>query len=290
MLALSAWAVGTAAMSWTADSGRAVRIGAKTFTEQYILADLLAQRIEHATGGRPDVLSSLGSTVVFDALRTGQVDLYVDYDGTIWATVMKAGDPPSDASEVLRKVGAYLAREHGIELVCALGFENAYALAVRTERSRAWSATRIGDLAPRAAFLAIGGDYEFFARPEWEAVRDAYDLRFSSERTMDASLMYQAVAAGDVDVISAFTTDGRIAAYDLTVLEDDRGAIPPYNAIVLASGDLMRSRPDVVASLRPLCGAIDTDAMRAMNRAVDVDGQAPAAVATTFLSSMDVGL
>jgi osmoprotectant transport system permease protein len=221
--------------------------------------------------------------VAFDALRTGQIVLYVDYDGTIWSTIMKAGAAPDQRGDVLAQVGTYLEKEHGIDLICPLGFENAYALAVRRNGAEGWRATRISDLTPRAPSLSIGGDYEFFARPEWVAVRETYGLRFASQRSMDASLMYQAVAASDVDVISAFTTDGRIAAFDLQVLADDRGAIPPYDAILLTTQVFARERPDVVGSLRGLCGAIDTDAMRGMNRAVDVDGDTPADVARNFL-------
>jgi osmoprotectant transport system permease protein len=99
---------------------------------------------------------------------------------------------------------------------------------------------------------------------------------------MDASLMYQAVAGGDVDVISAFSTDGRIAAFDLLVLEDERGAIPPYDAVILAGPRLVRERPDVVAALRQLTGTIDGERMRRMNLAVDQDGASPATVADAF--------
>jgi osmoprotectant transport system permease protein len=137
--------------------------------------------------------------------------------------------------------------------------------------------------APR---LAIGADVEFFARPEWPAVRDAYGLDFREQRAMDASLMYQAVATREVDVISAYTTDGRIAAFDLRVLEDDRGAIPPYDAIVAAGARLAREAPDVLAALARLDGAIDADRMRAMNLQVDERGEAPGAVAAAFVETL----
>ena len=165
----------------------------------------------------------------------------------------------------------------------ALGFENAYALAMRRTQAEQLGVRTIGDLAPFARRLAIGGDYEFFGRPEWIAIRDTYGLAFASERTMDSSLMYQAVASEQVDVISAFSTDGRIAAFDLVVLEDELGAIPPYDALILAGPRLVRERPDVVAALRQITGTIDADRMRRMNLAVDQDGASPAAVAESFL-------
>jgi osmoprotectant transport system permease protein len=272
----------------TLGAGRTDRIviGTKTFTEQYILGDLMAGQIQRSTGTAVQVLSSLGSTVAFDALRTGQIDAYVDYSGTIWATIMKREAPTIDREAVLAEVGRYLRQEHGIVIVGALGFENAYALAAPrrlTENSRV---TRIGDLAPLSQRLTMGGDYEFFGRPEWMAVKARYGLEFRELKTMDPSLMYQAVAAGDVDVISAFSTDGRIAALDLVVLEDDRGAIPPYDAIILAGSRVAAERPDVVKALGALAGTIDEDRMREMNLAVDQDGAQPAAVAGAFLDTL----
>jgi osmoprotectant transport system permease protein len=268
--------------------GQAITIGTKTFTEQYILGELLARLVERATGHPTRIVPSLGSTVAFDALRSGDVDLYVDYSGTIWATIMHRTATPPDRAAALREVESHLAAAHGVVVVATLGFENAYTLAMREADARRLGVRRIGDLAPHASRLSIGGDYEFFARPEWRAVRDTYGLRFATERSMDSSLMYQAVAQGSVDVISAFSTDGRIAARGLRVLEDDRRAIPPYDAVVLASARLGRAHPEVIAALRPLADAIDAPRMRAMNMAVDEGGESPAAVAARFLRDLPV--
>jgi osmoprotectant transport system permease protein len=111
-----------------------------------------------------------------------------------------------------------------------------------------------------------------------------YDLDFAEKRVMDPSLLYAAVAGSQVDVITAYSSDGRIAAYDLITLEDDRGAIPPYDAVVLVSRSLIDRHPDVVAALSALEGTIDIERMRAMNAAVDRDGKSPAAVAEQFLA------
>ena len=262
---------------------RAIAIGAKTFTEQYVLSAILAGRINRATDAPTRVVPSLGSTVAFDALRDGTLDCYVDYSGTIWATIMHRSDVPADRGTVLAEVTRFLAEHDGITVVGALGFENAYALVMRDERARAAGVRRISDLAKRAPELTIAGDYEFFSRPEWSALRRAYGLTFRGERSMDPSLMYAAVAAGDVDVASAFSTDGRIVAFDLRVLDDDRGAIPPYDAIVLASSRLARNEPGVIAALASLNGAIDAPTMRRMNAAVDQDGRSPDDVARAFL-------
>jgi len=260
-----------------------ITIGAKTFTEQYILSEIMARTIHEETGLNTTVMQSLGSTVAFDALRTGGLDVYVDYSGTIWATIMKRDQLPDDRTEVLSAVARYLADEHGIVQVGALGFENAYALAMRERQASNLGIRRISDLTPHAPGLSMGGDYEFFGRPEWRDIRDAYGLHFASKRSMDSSLMYQAAANGSIDVISAFSTDGRIAALNLRVLEDDRGAIPPYDAVILVSPVLVRKHPAVVESLRRLVGTIDADRMRQMNLSVDELGRTPADVAAEFL-------
>jgi osmoprotectant transport system permease protein len=269
--------------AWLARAGdgpRSLRIGAKAFTEQYILSELLALQVERETGRRVRVISSLGSTVAFDALRSGEIDAYVDYSGTLWATILHRDTRGSDRARVLAGVERALAADYGVRVVAALGFENAYALAMRRDRAEALGLVRISDLVRRAPEFEIGGDYEFFQRPEWAALVDAYGLRFRAKRSMDPSLMYQAVRAGEVDVISAFSSDGRIAAFDLRLLEDDRAAIPPYDAIVLARADLA---PEVIEALAALDGLIDAQQMRNLNLAVDRDGRTPADVARGFL-------
>jgi osmoprotectant transport system permease protein len=146
-----------------------------------------------------------------------------------------------------------------------LGFENAYALAMKRERALQLGIRSIGDLARHAPSMSVAADFEFFSRPEWKAVREAYGLSFARERQMQQEFIYQAAAAGEVDVISAYTSDGRIAQFDLVVLEDPKQAIPPYDAILLVS--LRRAAdPAFLEALRPLVGAIDVETMREANR------------------------
>ena len=147
------------------------------------------------------------------------------------------------------------------------------------------SAPRPG-LARHSGGLEIGGDYEFFARPEWEALVARYGYAFARQRSMDSSLMYGAAANGDVDVISAFSTDARIDAFDLVVLDDDAGVIPPYDALVLVRGALRDEAPDLVAALERLDGAIPVARMRALNGAVDRDGRTPEAVGRELARSL----
>ncbi len=244
-----------------------VVIGAKTFTEQYIIADLLKRRANDS-GYRVSNLQSLGSTVVFDALKASRIDCYVDYSGTIWANHMKRQDQPGRQS-VLKIMSDWLLKEHGIVCLGSLGFENAYALAMRQERARSLGIHTISDLAPRTPRLSIGGDYEFFVRPEWKALQEQYQLGFAAKRSFDSTLMYPAVQRGVVDVISAFTTDGRIPAFGLMLLRDDREVLPPYDAVLLLSpGGARNTR--LKLAFAPLIGAISNEEMRQANMMVDL--------------------
>jgi osmoprotectant transport system permease protein len=251
-------------------SGPRAVLGAKTFTEQYVLTRLMADRLE-AVGIETRVLDSLGSTVVFDALVNGRIDAYVDYTGTVWANHMGREDNPG-ADTVLAELKGWLAREHEIESVFRLGFENAYAMGMTRERAEALGVRSIGDLARHAPDLVIGGDYEFFGRPEWRELQARYGLAFAREVTMDSTLMYAAVDSGEVDVITAFSTDGRIPAFDLVLLDDPREAIPPYDAVLLLAPGTAERRPDLARALAALTDGISDDAMRSANRRVDVDG------------------
>ena len=289
LAALAAWAWMPAVRTEYAATARPILVGAKTFTEQYVLAEVLAGVVRAETGRSARVLASLGSTVAFDALRRGEIDVYVDYTGTLWATVMgrKGAAPPRE--EVRDGVRRWLKEEAGVTLAASLGFENAYCFAVRGETADRLGLRTLGDLARHASSLSLASDYEFFAREEWRAVESAYGLVFRERRTMDPSLLYQAIDTGQVDAITAYSSDGRIDALGLVVLEDERRAIPPYDAVVLAGPRLSREAPEVLATLRSLEGAIDAATMRGLNRLVDEQGLSPAAAAARFLAAPPVG-
>lgn len=247
-----------------------VRLGAKTFTEQYLLAEVLADSAR-AAGFAVERVESLGSTIIFDALASGELDAYVDYTGTLWANHLRRTDV-ADPDTVLREVTRWLAQTHGITCLGRLGFENAYALAMRRDRAEALGVRTLEDLARRAPALTLGGDYEFFERPEWTRLREVYGLAPREQRSFDATFLYEAVARGEVDVITAFSSDGRLAAYELLVLEDVRRAFPPYDAVLLL-GPRAAPHPGLADALRPLVGALDVELMRAANQRVDVDGE-----------------
>ena len=182
---------------------------------------------------------------------------------------------------MLDEMREWLASEHGIILLGALGFENAYALAMRRDRADSSGYSSRSRISPRTRTSSrIGGDFEFFARPEWPALRDSYGLAFRARREFESTFMYQAVTSGEVDVISAFSSDGRIAANDLVVLDDPRGAILPYDAIVLLAAK-RAADPVLRRALAPLVDAISVALMREANYRVDRDADktTPAAAA-----------
>ncbi len=255
-----------APMAWAGSSAAPVVIGAKNFSEQYILADLMTDRL-NAAGYGVRQKDDLGSAVAYRAVASGEVDAYVDYSGTLWTNVLKRTDDPPRAV-LLEQLAQILKQRDGVVVEGALGFENAYALAMRRARAEALGIRTLDDLARRAPDLTLGSDLEFLSRPEWAALRSAYGLKFKAERRFQPTFMYKAVTGGDVDVISAFSSDGRIAADDLVVLTDPRQAIPPYDAVILVSAR-RAADPRFMAALRPLVGAIPVEAMRAANLSVD---------------------
>jgi osmoprotectant transport system permease protein len=211
----------------------------------------------------------LGSVIAFRALASNGIDAYVDYSGTVWTTIMHRRDS-LPRQQMLREMTTQLRKDQGVVLLGALGFENAYALAMRRDRAEELGIRSIADLAQHAPELRIGGDFEFFARSEWQALRDRYGLRFREQRQFQPTFLYKAVASKDVDVISAASSDGRIKAYDLVVLEDPQQVIPPYDAILLLS-PARASDPVLRKALQPLVGAIPIDSMRQANYMVDRD-------------------
>ncbi len=241
-------------------------IGAKSFTEQYILSALMESRIREQ-GASVTQRTGLGSVIAFRALASNEIDAYVDYSGTLWANVLHRTDHP--ARTVLRQqLSESLKRRYGVTLLGPLGFENAYALAMRREQAQALGIRTIADLARHAPGLTIGGDFEFFARPEWVALRDRYGLAFREQRQFQSTFMYRAVAADEVQVISAFSSDGRIAANDLVVLEDPLEAILPYDAVLLIS-PARAADATLRRALMPLVNAIPIELMRKASLMVD---------------------
>lgn len=265
--AIAALGVITAAWSLRAeDNEDAIVIGAKSFSEQYILAQLVGQRLEQA-GYAVEYRDGLGSAVVHNALTTSEIDISFDYTGTLWTNQLGRSDNPGRA-EIYQTLAQWERETTGTLVLGGLGFENAYALAMRQDRAAELGIRTIDDLARRSTALTVGGDVEFFERPEWIAVRDAYGLNFARERNFTTTFMYDALTGGEADVISAYTSDGRIVADRLVIIEDTKQAFPSYDALLMVSPEASRDQK-LVDTLTPLIGAISVDQMREANLAVD---------------------
>ena len=258
-------------------------IGAKNFSEQYIVAELMASRLR-AGGASVTIKSDLGSATAYRALAAGEIDAYVDYSGTLWANVAKRTDNPG-RSGVLDGLTRLLKRRDGVSVLGPLGFENAYALTMRADRAKALGIASIADLAARAPDLTLGSDLEFLSRPEWKAIEAAYDLHFRRQTAYQPTFMYRALNDGEADVISAFSSDGRIAADHLVVLADPKQALPPYDAVILVAPRRTHDAR-LIGALTPLIGAVTVDAMRSANYSLDRDqDKRTAAQAATALTA-----
>jgi osmoprotectant transport system substrate-binding protein/osmoprotectant transport system permease protein len=281
--AVLAIGIAAAAMPMGGSHGRGYVIGAKNFSEQFILAELMAERLE-AAGQRVERKQGLGSAVIFRSLVGGDIDAYVDYSGTLWANVLGRSDVmPREA--MLEALTVALRERYGVTVLGALGFENAYALAMRRARAVEAGIATIAELAPLTPHLKLGSDLEFLGRPEWAALKQAYGLRFAEEKSYNPTFMYHAIADGSVDVISAFSSDGRIAADNLVVLADVKHAIPAYDAVILIS-PRRRNDEALRAALAPLIGAIPVELMRQANYMLDRDtGKATVREAARFLET-----
>ncbi|WP_298259043.1 ABC transporter permease/substrate-binding protein [Bradyrhizobium sp.] len=255
-------------------------VGAKTFAEQYVLAALMTERLRN-DGHSASIRAGLGSNVIYQALVDGDIDVYVDYSGTLWTNQFHHVQL-KPRQQLLADLKTELARQN-VTLLGELGFENAYALVIPRKRAEKYGIRSVTDLAAIAPGLSIAGDYEFFSRPEWTALRTAYGLKFREQRQMQPDFMYAAVASGEVDVIAGYTSDGLIAKYDLVALSDPKGVIPPYDAVVL----LAPKRADDQAlreALKPLIGRIDIATMRAANlRAAGGNGNASPEIVARWL-------
>lgn len=243
-------------------------VGAKNFSEQYILAELMKYRLEKE-GAVVTAKEDLGSSFAYSALKAGEIDAYVDYSGTLWANILGRTDNPG-RMEVLAGLSRELDRRDGVLVLGTLGFENAYALAMRRDRAQALHISSLDDLAQHAGELIMGGDLEFFSRPEWASLTGAYGLNFKARKQYQPTFMYRALQSGEVDVISAFSSDGRIAADDLVILTDPKSALPPYDAVILLSPK-KRDDPRLRRALAGLVGSVGVTRMQQANYSVDRD-------------------
>lgn len=258
-------------------------VASKNFTEQLILGEMMAQIIEADTGMAVERKFNLGGTMIcHSALIRGDIDVYAEYTGTALTAILKH-EVISDPAKAYRFVAdAY--EEYGCVWLKPFGFNNTYTITVSSRFAEKHDIKSISDLTSVAEDLVAGFTAEFMEREDgYKGLRSLYGIRFKDTMDMDPALMYRAIDSGKVDVICAFATDGRIEAYDLAILEDDRGFFPPYYASPVVRADTKKVHPDICAALEKLAGRIDDTTMRKLNAEVDDDGHDPAQVARAFL-------
>ena len=256
----------------------AVNIGSKRFTESYILAEALTFTVNQAGEARAVHRPGLGNTaILFAALKSGSIELYAEYTGTIAFELLGLTAVPD-----LAQLNHELAR-HGLAAGVPLGFSNSYALAMLESRAAELGITRVSDLAAHPQ-LVLALSQEFLNRKDgWPALKLSYRLPFPDVRGLDHGLAYEALAGGRVDVMDVYSTDAKIVRYRLRVLRDDRGFFPAYDAVILFRADFPASFPRSWQALQGLQGRISADQMTAMNAAAELSAVSFSAIAEDFL-------
>jgi len=274
LAALSCISWATAAIAATP-----LNVGSKRFTESYILGEIIRQTAQSAGETSANHQQGLGNTaIVLNALTSGAIDVYPEYTGTIAKEILKLSDVPP-----LAELNARLA-SMGLAAGVPLGFNNTYAIAIRGEDARSKGITRLSDLKAHPE-LRLGLSQEFIGRADgWPGLKRAYDLPFATPRGIDHGIAYEALEGHQVDAIDVYSTDAKIARYQLTVLEDDRHYFPRYDAVLLYRADLPRRLPKTWAALEKLGGTIDEAAMRRMNAEAELEHRDFAAIAAEFLA------
>jgi osmoprotectant transport system substrate-binding protein len=270
-----------------------ITIGAKNFTEQVVLGELLAQEIEsaYAAEGHPQRVDRrfylAGSYICQQALASGRIDAYVEYTGTALTAILKQPLPPPgqrDPASVLATVRSLYATKYHVSVAPPLGFEDTFAMVMRADDARRLNLRTISDAARIASQLRLGVGYEFESRPDGlPGLSAAYNLHFAGPpRTMDLGLLYRALANHQVDMVAGNSTDGPIRALGLTVLEDDRHFFPPYEAVPLVREDSLTRHPELQTAMDRLADKVSAEDIQTMNDAVDGKHQDVTVVVRAF--------
>lgn len=264
----------------------AIVISGKKWTEQYILPHILEEYIKDKTDYKVRVDEGIGETpILTKAIQKGDIDVYVEYTGTGLLTVLKDKYTPGmDADQIYNKVKNGYDKKYQLEWLKPFGFENTYAMALNSETYKKLNIKTVSELVSHSSDLVLGAPTDFYEREDgYPALSKTYGLNFKSKESLDANLMYTAVKEGDVQVIPAFTTDGRIPRFHLGVLKDDKKYFPPYYAAPIVRKDTLEKYPKLEKVLNELEGKITNKDMAEMNARVDLDKADPKQVARDFL-------
>ncbi|MCY6485001.1 ABC transporter permease subunit [Clostridium aestuarii] len=264
-------------------------IGSKNYNEQLILGNVLAVLIEENTDLKVEKKLNLGgSSVTWEALKSGDLDMYIDYTGTGFVSIMKR-DSINDAEKVYEIVKDYFNKEYDVSWLKPLGFNNTYALAVRKDTVEKYNIETFSDIAKVSDKLLLGCTMEFSERDDgYKGLQHAYNMNFKDVKGIDGGLRYQAINNKECDVVDAFSTDGLLNAFNLQVLKDDKNFFPPYYAVPLVRNDTLKLHPELKELLNKLEGTLNDEEMRKLNYKVDKEDKRPEDVAREFLK--DKGL
>ena len=263
-------------------------VGSKNFTEQVILAEILAQHLERRLGISVDRRLNLGGTLLaHEALVSGEIDLYPEYTGTALTVILKKERSTSPAA-VYEFVRAEYRKRWQLVWLPPLGFENTFAIAVRGDAARAGQLATISDAARYRSDWKLGAGYEFLRRPDGlNGLLSTYGLHLGgAPMSMDLGLLYRALESGQVDMIAANSTDGLLSALDVKVLRDDKNYFPPYQCSIVVREKTLAAQPKLQPVLEELAGKISETAMRKLNYSVDGEHRALREVAAEFLGSL----
>ncbi len=262
-------------------------IGSKFFTEQVVLAELLAQHIEARTGIHVQRKTNLGGTLlVHKAMQAGQVDLYVEYTGTALNAVLNES-PTGDSAAVYQRVKQVYGDRFNFEVAEPLGFENTFAMVIRRDDAQRLHLQKMSDLLPLEQKWRVGVGFEFLERSDgFRGWSERYGLHFAQQPSvMDLGLIYRALQDRKVDLVAGNSTDGVIDSLHLVVLEDDRHYFPPYDAVPIVRRATLEKFPQLRAALAELAGKITAPEMRRLNYLVDAEQRDAAAVVRDFRQS-----
>lgn len=287
LVVLFAWNSVSSALS-NMGKGDTIAIGSKDFTEQIILCHMMGDLIEANTDLSVKRIPSLGGAqVVMSAITSGQVDLYMDYTGTCFTDTL-GYDPITDVQKVYDTVVKDFNDKYDLAVLDQT-FNNTYTLAMLPERAKELNVKTISDLARVSQDLVISPTLEFTKRGDClPGLQKAYNLRFKKVVAMDSSPRYIALANGESDVVDAFSTDGLLKKYGLTVLEDDRQFFPPYYTVPIIRNDTLAEHPELKDLLNDLGTHLTEDVMVDLNYQVDEEGKEPEDVAHDFLVAEDL--
>lgn len=271
-----------AACGGSSKSDKTLTIGSKNFTENIILAHIMADLIEAKTDIKVERKVNLGgSDVAFKALKGNDIQLYPDYTGTIVANYYQ--EATGTADETLDKTRE-LTEQDNYKFLEPFGFNNTYTLAVSQETREKYNLKTFSDLAKVSSELLLGCEFEFIDRPDaYPGLQQTYSMDFKDVKGMDHGIMYRALKDGEVDVIDSYSTDGQLKALNLSILEDDLSFFPPYHAGPLVRQDTLQRFPELEGVLNQLSGKIDEEIMQDLNARVDMEGLKAQTVAHDFL-------